>query len=365
MLRKEYFLKHRDVEVIKFNIETKRMQILNSDFLPLSIRNMEESYDMVTSFCADRMLMANREYCKEILTACGIDDQSAVSICIISRALSFRDNYWICAADSNETWSGVNLYQNDFSFDISKVALTGDIHNITIDKSIGDHIYTGELTNKGTRAKCYLRDKSGLHLLKNETMAEITSEVVSHYIANGFGLECTFYEYRKVFGKDCSYCKIYTSEQNEMIPFRDIMSYYGEHRTAPDNKSYLALLRLDPYRFIKMQLFDYITLNIDRNRDNYGVLCQNQKLLSLYPIFDHDSCFKGKSVNAVYFPSGLTFRRTLEMLKEKHHSLYQALYPQLQELNQYLATEGFQSIFFQYKSAIEYDGMMERANDLL
>ncbi len=365
MLCKDFYSKYKDSIVLVFNIETKSLKVINPRMLPLSIANREHTYDMIRVFCSSRLLMMNREYCKEILTACGICDQSDVNICIMSRALSFRDNYWICAADSNETWKTINLYNNEFSIPVGKVALTGDMDNITVENIIDDQLYTGELTNKGTRAKCYMREDGNIYLLKSESYKEIASEVISPYIAYALGLDCAIYKYIKRFGQDCSVCQITTSETREMIPCRDVMEYYGESKMNSESMTYNAFIGVDAINFIKMQLFDYITLNIDRNRDNYGLLSQNGKFVSLYPVFDHDFCFKGKSVEGFYFPSGLTFKKTLSMIKLKYSQQYQFVYSRLLQAKSFLESQNFKGVFLKYKTQKEYDGMMGRVNDLL
>lgn len=356
-----YYLKYKDNNVLVFDIQTKNLRVLDYSYLPFSLQGKSETYDMIRSFCSDRLLMMNREYCKEILIACGIDDQSDINICIISRALSFRDNYWICAEGSNEEWGTVNLYDNKFSVFISRVALTGDMNGITSKEVIGDNLYTGELTNKGTRAKCFIRHNSNIFLVKSETLSEISSEVVSYYIAFGLSLPCSQYNYIKYMGKDCSICQIFTSEYIEMIPCRDIMECYD---TCVCQDVYNFFIQVDAINFIKMQVFDYLTLNSDRNRDNYGVLRRNEKMVSLYPIFDHDSCFKGKSTNGIYFPSGKTFQKTLELLKTKYSQQYGMLGEQIVYLRKYLLSGNFKEIFLRYKSVDEYNGMIERALQL-
>ena len=94
-MENNYLLMYRDIPVIKFNTDTKDSVILHPNFLPFGQRKIENGWNIIRSFCADRMLLTNRKYCKEILTSCLINDQSDVNICLISRALSFRDNYWI------------------------------------------------------------------------------------------------------------------------------------------------------------------------------------------------------------------------------------------------------------------------------
>lgn len=356
-----HYLKYKDINVLVFDVQAKKLKILNHDYLPFSLQGKTESYDLIRSFCSGRLLMMNREYCKEILTACGIDDQTDVNICIVSRALSFRDNYWICSEDSNQTWDTINLYYNKFSASISKVALTGDMTNITEKESIGDKLYTGELTNKGTKAKCYVRNKNNLFLVKNETLSEISAEILGYHIAVGLNLPCSQYNYIKYLGKDCSVCQIFTSEVNEMIPCRDVMEHFS---TSVCQDVYSSFMEIDALNFIKMQIFDYLTLNADRNRDNYGLLKQNGEIISLYPIFDHDSCFKGKSTNGIYFPSGKTFNKTLELLQTTYTQQYSILELQIIYLKQYLASDDFRAIFLKYKNVDEYKGMIQRASKL-
>ena len=91
--------------------------------------------------------MFNRKNCKELLVACGIDDQTPINISIVTNALSFTDNYWICLASHNILWKEINLHRNDFSLDIPQISLTGDL------KTIVEKVYTGELSVKGIRAK--------------------------------------------------------------------------------------------------------------------------------------------------------------------------------------------------------------------
>lgn len=151
-----YYLKYIDTNVIKFDTVYEAVSVLNPSLLPYSIANMSVSYDMVRKFCSDRILMMNRKHRKEILDSCGLSNKSAIYICLLCKGLSFRDNYWICREGSKDTWSTVNLYDNSFSKELAHTALTGDASKVLI----GDNVFTGELTNKGTRAKCFHREWS-------------------------------------------------------------------------------------------------------------------------------------------------------------------------------------------------------------
>ena len=358
----EYCLKYKDEVVFKFNIEQKTITMVNPKLLPISLQNKPVSFDLVQKFCSDRILTLNRGYCKEILTACGIEDQNDINICIMCRALSFRDNYWISRTNKKETWAHVNLYKNNFSSDISHIALTGNMGNADGSNAIGDKILPGELTGKGTKAKCYYRSGDKVVMIKNETKSEILSEVITYYIAQALGIACSKYEIRNIFGKECSVCEIMTCEERELIPCRDILSYYNTNQMNYQGDYYAFFMAVDPLNFIRMQILDYVVLNTDRNRDNFGILAYNGKMLGLYPLFDHDSCFKGKSPNGNYFPTGITFSKTLDLLKTKYGRIYHTVH--INRFKEIINGSNFREIFLKCKSAEEYEGMLRRAQNL-
>ena len=76
----EYCLKYKDDIVFKFNIKNRSLTMINEKLLPLSLLNKPKDYSLVQKFIADRILMLNREYCKELLIACGIEDQNDTNI---------------------------------------------------------------------------------------------------------------------------------------------------------------------------------------------------------------------------------------------------------------------------------------------
>lgn len=348
---------YKNIKVMSFNVETHEIGLLNKDYMPLCIRRQNEDYsfDSVKQFCSLRVLLMNRAYCKELLTSCGVEDQSDINICIISRALSFRDNYWIKSASSEENWDSINLYTNCFSVQAANVALTGVMDTI----DIGSKLYTGELSGKGTRPKCFIRRGDDILLFKAETIEEIKSEIISAVIASVLGLKKpTRYWYEKARGRDCSVCRILTSERSELVHYRDVMSYYSEVTMSYDSSSYQFLFSLDPEQFLLMQLFDYVTLNTDRNRDNFGIEMCDNKFVGLYPVYDHDSCFKGISTKGSYFPTGLTFDKTIEYLKSVQE--YQLIRERIRKAVSYFNSYEFQDIFLKMKSMEIYESMRMR-----
>lgn len=363
-LEGEYYLKYKDEIVLEFDTVEKTVLVYNSELIPLSIKNRRD-YGMIVSFCSDRVLMTNREFCKEILVSCGIDNQSDINICILCRALSFRDNYWICWKYSEETWDKVNLYQNEFSLKIADVALTGDLQHINFSDAIGARIYTGELTGKGIRAKCFVRTSKGIVLIKYEKIKEIMSEIIVYYLAKFLTIPCSRYIYSKVNGRDCSVCQIKTSEAMELVPYRDMMSYYNTILMTYNSLPYSKYMQIDPIGFLKMHILDYITLNTDRNRDNFGLLVLNGTIHSLYPLFDHDSCFKGKSTKGLYFPTGLSYAESIKMIKMDYIYYYNCICSDIINFQKSMMNQENIDLFLKYKSYEEYTGMMNRVGELL
>ncbi len=131
---------------------------------------------------------------------------------------------------------------------------------------------------------------------------------------------------------------------------------------AAERDYYAFFMAVDPLNFIRMQILDYVVLNTDRNRDNFGILAYNGKMLGLYPLFDHDSCFKGKSPNGNYFPTGITFSKTLDLLKTKYGRIYHTVH--IDRFKEIINGSKFREIFLKCKSAEEYEGMLRRAQNL-
>ena len=142
------------------------------------------------------------------------------------------------------------------------------------------------------------------------------------------------------------------------------MSCYNLNECQYTTNAYKTIMQIAPINFVKMQILDYVTLNVDRNRDNFGLLSINNKITRLYPLFDHDSCFKGKSANGVYFPTRLTFAKTVEMLKTTYSNIYSRIQPDIFLFKQTVASQPFEHFFLQYKTPDQYKSMLRRISAL-
>lgn len=358
ILNKDFYLMYRDIPVALFNTDTGLYTVKHPSMLPFGVKE-DTSFTAIQKFCSNRILMMNRKYCKEILTSCGIDDQSDLNICIVCHGLSFRDCYWIKEIGSTLTWNDINLWNNEFSESISNTALTGESTSVIIN----DTVFTGELTNKGTRAKCFIRDNEKILLIKEETKREIFAELTVSIIADALGVPCTKYSYQSVKGRDCSVCEIQTDVNTEMLDAREVLLHFNESAFKLESDSYKYFVENGKDEFILMQLFDYITLNTDRNRDNFALMKKNGCVVGLYPLFDHDSCYKGKSINAHYFVTGVSFKETLNYLKKTYDLL--KFETRINKVKEVIEEENFSNQLKLVLGEDYYNGIKERVNGIL
>lgn len=309
----EYLLMHKNDIVVSFNNMKNTVIVLNKELLPFSMRRDKLTFDDILIFCVNRVIPRNRAYRNQILQACGIGSNiSDFDLCVEAKALSLRDCYWIKDAYDCSRWEDVNLYDKQLESGVAYTGVSGRV--VMAEDAV--NLVTGELTLNGTRPKSCISNGRDIVLTKHLSNDEICIEGLSSMLADLVGIESAYYMPANHAGIECSACKLLTSKSVELIPCRDIMIRFRETVSGINTNTFKYFMEEDKEKFIKMFLFDYITLNIDRNRDNYGLLQRDGQIEGLFPLFDHDQCFKGKSVDAIYFPMQLTFKESLEYLIE-------------------------------------------------
>lgn len=350
---------HKNIPVLEFSPYTETMKFLNRNEAPFSIRSAPEEYETIRAFCASRILRQDRKFRDVIIQSCNVINSSPVSLALTSGALTFRDSYWLRDRIGAERWADVNLYANLLSKELAETALTGEESSIRLfDENAGS--ISGELTGLGTKAKCFFKEGGHICMAKALSSDQITAEILSHTVAAEMGLSSAVYTREIIFDTDCSVCHIRTNENVELITARDILMHY-DCPMKIDTDYYRLFMKVDPLNFLRMQLFDYITLNIDRNRDNFALYMENGKVRGLYDIFDHDACFRGLSPSATYFVTGTTFIEMLRVFKETYADLLEQVMPDVLRLKQYLENEGL-SLFQRHGKATWLTGMLDRIN---
>ncbi len=215
-------------------------------------------------------------------------------------ALSLNDTFWVKPADSSLSWSDVSLYRNDFDESVANAALFG--RGVRATKP---PILSPEFTTDGSYAKCWMRRRGRIYLLKSADRGsfkplgfESHSEAMASQLAAAFLDEHV--EYRIVLSskhrddprRSFSACKAFTSENIGFLQ-------YGRMRGCGYDASHPGAM-LDFYAgigseaaFKKMLVFDALCLNTDRHLGNHGVLFDTDTLevLGMAPVFDNNKAF--------------------------------------------------------------------------
>ena len=126
-----YNLKLFDYSLMKFSLSRDIDGILNchiisvnekrKNLLPLGLK-IEDS--ALLEFLK-RRLTHNREYFDSFLSYFNVDKTEIENLILISKGLSLNDCYWIAEKEDKSRFKDINLYDNTFNKDISKLAFNG------------------------------------------------------------------------------------------------------------------------------------------------------------------------------------------------------------------------------------------------
>lgn len=267
---------------------------------PLNERN-------VTNFLADRQMLLSRENIKAIFAACNLSDQSLKGLMQLCNNQSYTDCYWI-QFNPDERWSQLKLYGKMFSQEIADAALDGE--TITTPQ----HIVTAEHNLKGTRSKCFVMKDGKLYLRKRMPKENIRAELKASMMLEALNLPHVDYIAQSKGDHLYSLCELFTDENHELLHYRTIMSMFGETQMGVDTKAFQYFYEVNPIQTLQMIIFDCITRNIDRNRDNFGLIVSGGKVLGHAPLFDHDACFKANT-KGHYFVTNSTFVQAMKWVR--------------------------------------------------
>lgn len=148
---KDFVLKNKDVDILKFRIEDSlygdyELTILekyntNKLFYPITLK-MDDANELL-EWIQERNIPENRAFVNEILASLGLHGNDLIGILIVGKGLSLNDPYWIVDPDFKGLYKDYNLYENDFNKSVALIAYTGHGHT----NSIGT---VAELTTNGS-----------------------------------------------------------------------------------------------------------------------------------------------------------------------------------------------------------------------
>lgn len=234
-------------------------------------------------FIYDRTPPKHRKHMIELLEQLELNNIKA--IIDYSRGLSLTDTFWIKPKDKKLKWKDINLYENDFSETIAKIAFEGGLFGEKFSTT------TPELSTDGNLPKCWYRDKKSkiITLKKKGSFEECYNpgkEPVSEYLASQIldvlkyphiNYTIEYYENRKV-----SSCPLITNQSISLAPVAYFASDLNSLIDFCEKNDFID----DLYRIF---IFDYIIYNVDRHLRNIGVLFDSEtyELISLAPIYDN------------------------------------------------------------------------------
>lgn len=288
-----YELRLYDRALLEFKLEERGVslaveitEILSRDphLFPLDLRLTDEG---VLSWLRHRVIPKNRAFVEEILKTLGLSVGNTKGIIDVCKGLSLNDSFWVVPRGFPGRFSQYNLYENEFSEILSRVAYTG------IARSNPAFTTSPELTTGGMLPKAWHRVAEGdIYLYKGGTSGaantgnEPYSEFYACQIAQAMGLNAIFYDLE--YWKDilASKCKLFTDIDTAFIAIGQLVPTGGLQACL----DYYAALGDDFSEALhSMLVFDAVIYNEDRHFGNFGILRDNLSgaIISPAPIYDN------------------------------------------------------------------------------
>ena len=290
----KYYLMNKDEKLVSFETEIRYgiTEIVNeirlTDRLPIG-------YSEMAAWIENRNYAKHKEHMKLWLKDWGIDTTDG--FLQITHCLGLNDTLWVKSTDSDLTWDNVSLYQNDFTDIACRTAFETGLFGLQLSTT------TPEFTTDGTFPKCWVKDESGIHILKQglSGASNVGLEPYCEYVSSNIGKKIfesvVGYDLVKYKGILCSTCDLFTSEQIGYVPFGktiDTTLYYTIPRLVDYFKEYdHAHGTAFELEFKKMIVLDSIVFNHDRHLNNFGLLFDNESfdIVGFAPLFDFNFSF--------------------------------------------------------------------------
>ncbi len=324
-------LKFQNKNVLEFDLDNMYLKIWNKNFLPVVLRDalfeMPNSYDdsntkktvdeilkmdrqniaNMNYFFKNRVMSFSRTHAKQILNALLVDqfpdDQNIMRLMFLCKGLSIADDYWL-TNNPDEKWEDVNLRENPLHTTLANVALWG----IT-PPSITGEIRTPELTNQGSFAKAWKRNKDNgkLYLLKTSSNnKESEREVSVSNILNYTNVPHVRYYGKRIKNKYVSICENIVNSNRSIVTAHNLMSW-----CIRTQKDWVAeTKKIDAKTFGKMLIVDFIVSNSDRHNGNWGFFmdANTGHLTQCHPLLDHNLAFNKETMHDKEGLQSLTFK---------------------------------------------------------
>ena len=325
--------------------------------LPFSMQLHGYNAQSLATWVKLRIISTGRHHMEAVLGA--IKLKNKFDILVYCHGLSLNDTYWIKEKNDSIIFENINLYDNPFDNTLGWIAFTG------VSSNISRNLSTPELTTNGMLPKYWQRCSDGnIILVKSGCKTEYGysgepySEVIASIISKKIDINVIEYEIGKRNNKTVSISKLFTNKQYGLVTIYEYMSFiYGNSDELLFKNCissiYDVLGTLEP--FYDMCFFDWLIMNDDRHKNNWGFLVNNKtrKIENFAPIWDNGMSLFW-SAREIDFPNAYEYASYFSSFDIPYDFILECEYRQkfvnlchqlLSYLNSTEATTDFSNIF--------------------
>ena len=257
-------------------------------------------------------------------------------------ALSLSDQYWFKEKDQTIGWEDINKFDHDFEFSyFTDVSIN--------EKKIKEHFdQSPNFSVNGNLRKAWIIENNKRYLLKVGLNYCGNQEAFNEYLASKFakslGIYCVDYDVVYYKNHIASKCECFIDKDTEYICAKDILKQVDKPENISNYEFYIQLLEQNGIQEARKQIegmliVDYLMMNIDRHRNNFGII-RNVETLQwkcVAPLFDtgtslncmerylKTSLFEKGSTNK-FFNESISFDAMLEYVHDFSNVNIQNLY---------------------------------------
>ena len=253
-------------------IQNNELTEQNEDLLPIYLKRTGNLEGWLASRAIDTHRTNSRLLKKVLRLKTSDDAETALAV----NAATITDQYWVKPEGSELCWEDVRFKENFFD----TLALRGDPDSFSRKPS-----RTPELTNTGSFEKCWRLINGAWWMYKNGNQLEYFSELFICRLGEKLGLDMAHYEL------DDNYIRSMDFTHGTKVNFEPISALMGENEDYSD--CYDAILALAPAlaeQYLRIVWLDTVCFNMDRHRENYGILrdVDTGEILSMAPNYDNN-----------------------------------------------------------------------------
>lgn len=295
----EKILMNGDNPVLLFNLEDMYMQVINNNFLPLSLQGYIKTTDahnikktikdieFLKDFLISRELTLSRSNAKAILISSAMPQSEKTAdrlkIVYACRALTMEDNFWLKDAYEKIQFADVNLRTNKLSDVSYDIAILGKQISATA------NTLTADLMTSGLFPKYWYRKNGKLYLCKTDKTSENTNTNAELQVSNILEkLGVNAIKYKKMVKDNMVFAvsECFADDSQSLINGYNMQDWCIHHNTTLEhylNQNY----RTD---FANMCVIDYVLGNTDRHLGNILLTVDNSTntIKSFGPLHDHN-----------------------------------------------------------------------------